>query len=564
MSFPFLYYARKYPLFRIACCGFIVLLAVVISTLFFRGTVDKEPELESISPQIGAPGSVMTISGSGFGNERDTSFVEIGGSSLTSSSYLSWSSTEIKIQLPANVQDGLVYVVTKRGRSQPEVFANKDNIPITINQVGVQTALPIIESESPQKISVGQVLTITGSNFGSIRGENSFVYFTPSGGVNKAGDSQDLDSMYIRALEQDFDYEYWSNTEIRVRVPDGVASGNFFVKTDKGISNQRNLTLTTTIGKKVFPEKRIYLVQLSADISDVDMGTNSLITLRVPRPQPSSRQRGITLTEFNPQPVFQDYNKSVIHQLTASHITQEKTGFSQTFVIPVHSVETTIQADKVQKFSDTSRLLYKVYTAPDACIPSDEEAIVSLAKTIIGKETNPYKQARLIYDYMVDNYKLLQQLQPKDISSLQLLDLLLGDAYDFAIIFTALCRAAGIPAIPVSGIIVDNAKNGQNHWWSEIYLENFGWVPVDVALAAGLNFNRPSEIENPREFYFGNLDLHHIAFSRGWNEIHPTIITNKTVYRPKTYGLQSIWEETTTGTINYSSFWSDPVVLGIY
>lgn len=541
-----------------------MLLALVISTLFFRGAVDKEPELESISPQIGAPGSIMTISGSGFGNERDTSFVEIGGSSLTSSSYLSWSSTEIKVQLPANVQDGLVYVVTKRGRSQPEVFANKDNIPIAINQVGVQTALPIIESESPQKISVGQVLTITGSNFGSIRGENSFVYFTPSGGVNKAGDSQDLDSMYIRALEQDFDYEYWSNTEIRVRVPDGVASGNFFVKTDKGISNQRNLTLTTNVGKKVFPEKRIYLVQLSADISDVDMGTNSLITLRVPRPQPSSRQRGITLTEFDPQPVFQDYNKSVIHQLNASQITQEKTGFSQTFVIPVHSVETTIQADKVQKFSDTSRLLYKVYTAPDACIPSGEQAIVSLAKTIVGKETNPYKQARHIYDYMVDNYKLLQQLQPKDISSLQLLDLLQGDAYDFAIIFTALCRAAGIPAIPISGILVDNAKNGQNHWWAEIYLESFGWLPVDVALAAGLNFTLPSEIENPREFYFGNLDLHHIAFSRGWNEIHPTIITNKTVYRPKTYALQSIWEETTTGTINYSSFWSDPVVLGIY
>ena len=147
--------------------------------------------------------------------------------------------------------------------------------------------------------------------------------------MNKAGDSQDLDSMYIRALEQDFDYEYWSNTEIRVRVPDGVASGNFFVKTDKGISNQRNLTLTTNVGKKVFPEKRIYLVQLSADISDVDMGTNSLITLRVPRPQPSSRQRGITLTEFDPQPVFQDYNKSVIHQLNASQITQEKTGFIQ-------------------------------------------------------------------------------------------------------------------------------------------------------------------------------------------------------------------------------------------
>ena len=564
MSFPFLYYARKYPLFRIACYGCIVLLAIVIPLVFFNGADDNEPEIKSISPQIGAPGSVMTISGSGFGNERDTSFVEIGGSSLTSSSYLSWSATEIKVQLPANVQDGLVYVVTKRGRSQPEVFANKNNIPMAITQVGVQTTLPLIESESPQKIAVGQVLTITGSNFGSIRGENSFVYFTPSGGINKNSDSQDLDSSYIRALEQDFDYEFWSNTEIRVRVPDGAASGNFFVKTDKGVSNQRNLTVTTNLGKKDFPEKRQYLVQLSADISDVDMGANSLITLRVPRPQPSSQQRGITVTEFVPQPIFQDYNKSVIHQLNASQITQEKTGFSQTFVIPVYSVETSIQADKVQKFSDTTRLLYKVYITPDSCIPSGDEALVQLAKTIVGKESNPYKQAQLIYNYMLENYQLLNQLQPKDIPSVSLISALQGDAYDFAIIFTALCRATGIPAIPVSGILVDNAKNVQNHWWSEIYLENFGWLPVDVALAAGLEFDLPGEIENPREFYFGNLDLHHVAFSRGWNDIHPTIITNKTVYRPKTYGLQSIWEETTTGTINYSSFWSDPVVLGIY
>lgn len=564
MSFPFLYYARKYPLFRVACYGGIVLLAIITSLVFFNTVDDDEPEIKSISPQIGAPGSVMTINGSGFGNERDTSFVEIGGSSLTSSSYLSWSATEIKVQLPANVQDGLVYVVTKRGRSQPEVFANKNNIPMAITQVGLQTTLPFIESESPQKIAVGQVLTITGSNFGSIRGENSFVYFTPSGGVNKNGDSQDLDSSYIRALEQDFDYEFWSNTEIRVRVPDGAASGNFFVKTDKGVSNQRNLTVTTNLGKKDFPEKRQYLVQLSADISDVDMGANSLITLRVPRPQPSSQQRGITMTEFAPQPIFQDYNKSVIHQLNASQITQEKTGFSQTFVIPVYSVETSIQADKVQKFSDTTRLLYKVYTAPDSCIPSGDAVLVQLAKTIVGRETNPYKQALLIYNYMLENYRLLNQLQPKEISSTNLMDSLQGDAYDFAIIFTALCRATGIPALPVSGILVDNAKNGQNHWWSEIYLENFGWLPVDVAMAAGLNFDLPSEIENPREFYFGNLDLYHIAFSRGWNEIHPTIITNKTVYRPKTYGLQSIWEETTTGTINYSSFWSDPVVLGIY
>ena len=147
----------------------IVVIALGISFFFFS-EYDKEPEIKAISPQIGAPGSIMTIEGRGFGTERDTSFVEIGGSSLTSSSYLSWKDAEIRVQLPANVQDGLVYVVTKRGRSQPVIFANRENIPVAINQIGIQSALPQVMEVEPSKLSVGQVLTITGSNFGSIRG----------------------------------------------------------------------------------------------------------------------------------------------------------------------------------------------------------------------------------------------------------------------------------------------------------------------------------------------------------------------------------------------------------
>lgn len=563
MSFPFVYFWRKYPLFRTACSLGAAGLFLGISLLVFSEH-GKVPEIEAISPQIGAPGSIMRITGSGFGEQRDTSFVEIGGSSLTSSSYLSWTSSEIRVQLPANVQDGLVYVVTRRGRSQPVIFANRENIPVAISKIETQQMLPVITSETPQRISVGQVLTITGSNFGSIRGENACVYFTPGWKPDTTGGMEQLDHIYIRAQDSDYDYEFWSDTEIRVRVPDGAASGSFFVQTDKGESNQRTITVSTTPGVKSFPNRRTYLLQLTADVSEVDMETNSMLTLRVPRPQPSASQHGVAMTECNPPPVFEDYNRSVIHQVHSSQITGKKIPFTQTFVVPVHSVSTEINPDRVQEFSDTSRLLYKIFTEPDDCIPSGKKAVIELSGKIVGRETNPYQQARLIYDYMLDNYRLLHQLLPKEVSSLNLLDSFQGDAYDFAIIFTALCRATGIPAIPVSGILVDNAKNSRNHWWAEIYLEDFGWLPVDVAMAAGLGFSLSTEPESRREFYFGNMDFHHIAFSRGWNKVNPTVITNKTVFRPKTYGLQSIWEEATSGTISYSSFWSDPLVLGIY
>ena len=75
--------------------------------------------------------------------------------------------------------------------------------------------------------------------------------------------------------------------------------------------------------------------------------------------------------------------------------------------------------------------------------------------------------------------------------------------------------------------------------------------------------NINSNIDNTN-FYFGNLDSQHVIFSRGWNKIKSSQINGKVVYRPKTYALQSIWEEASTETQAYSSFWSNVYVTGIY
>ena len=52
-------------------------------------------------------------------------------------------------------------------------------------------------------------------------------------------------------------------------------------------------------------------------------------------------------------------------------------------------------------------------------------------------------------------------------------------------LFTALCRAAGVPARPVWGIIrmppVPNQPKGNfaSHNWAEVYFPGSGWIPVD-------------------------------------------------------------------------------------
>ena len=209
--------------------------------------------------------------------------------------------------------------------------------------------------------------------------------------------------------------------------------------------------------------------------------------------------------------------------------------------------------------------MFKSATTSDALIQSAHADIIALAQEIVGKEANPYLQAKLIYDYLLQNYTIRAELRKADLSPLDLLKTKKGDAYDVAIFYTTLLRALGIPAQPISGILVDSEMKSRAHWWTEFYLEGFGWVPVDVALGMNLPYKAFRPVEDVSAFYFGNLDSQHVAFSKGWSEIKQTISQNsKIVYRPKTYALQSIWEESSEGNVNYSSLWNDPIVLGLY
>ena len=167
---------------------------------------------------------------------------------------------------------------------------------------------------------------------------------------------------------------------------------------------------------------------------------------------------------------------------------------------------------------------------------------------------------------MLDNYKLLSKPRAGDADPLDLIRKEKGDAYDFAVIFTALLRACDIPAVTNAGILVSQDLTTQSHWWCEFYVDRVGWIPVDPALGAGMEYNRWADrpVEEDRDYYFGNMDSHHIVFSRGWSKLKPFSADNKIVQKPRSFALQSIWEEASANVEKYSSYWSVPVVKGIY
>ena len=564
-SGKFSYLFRKYTQVRVAC--FLVVAAIAVSIFLIVGMHNKPvPEIEAIVPPVGSPGDVIVIKGKNFGDARDMSYVEFAGSKLTASSYISWNNDTIKLVLPSNIQDGLVVVGVNNQRSKPALFANEVDIPVPVTQ-SFQTTKPVISTISSTKLGVGSLLTIFGNNFGTSRGQSK-VCFTCDydQAVSEASflTNTILTTNTVCASDFDEDYEYWTNNEIRVRVPDGAYTGVVFVDTGREKSDTVEFTVTASAGTKSYNGKKVYLVQYSADVSDVMTTDVSTITLRCPVPVTSPWQPALEFTEIMPVPVLQNYQNCIIHQITKNRNNSPKSVFRQTFAVSVCEINTDVKVSGVGAYKNMNQALYEKYTKADEVVVSEANEIVALAAEITGKETNAYKKAQLLYNYMLDTYSVLDKVRNNDADPLELLKSTEGDAYDYAVIFASLARAAGIPALIDSGILIGQDLSTQAHWWNEIYLAGFGWLPVDVALGDYLDYKRwPDNIESA-QYYFGNLDSHHIVFSRGYNEIKPFAQDNKTVKYPKSFALQSIWEEASSNTAKYSSYWSVPSIKGVY
>ena len=465
-SGKFSYFFRKYSLVRLVCA--LVAIAVILSVVLVIGFKKRAvPEIESINPPVGSPGDVIVIKGKNFGDVRDMSYVEVAGSKLTASSYISWNDDTIKLVLPSNVQDGLVVVGVKNHRSEPALFANEVDIPVPVTQT-FQTTKPVVSSLSSTKLETGALLIIYGNNFGTSRGQSRVLfscdYDNAISGAEYINSNLLLNNLIPASESVDEDYEYWNNNEIRVRVPDGACSGCVVVDTGREKSDPVDFTVSTPAGTKSFISKKIYLVHYSADVSDVMTSDVSTITLRCPVPNILPSQPTLEFTDITPAPVLQNYQGCIIHQITKNRNNSPKSVFRQTFAVSVCEINTDVKVSGVGTYKNMNQALYEKYTKADEIVVSDSNEIVALAAEITGKETNAYKKAQLIYNYMLDNYSILDKLRNNDANPLELLKTTQGDAYDYAVIFASLARACGIPALIDSGILIGQDLTTQAHW----------------------------------------------------------------------------------------------------
>jgi transglutaminase-like putative cysteine protease len=160
--------------------------------------------------------------------------------------------------------------------------------------------------------------------------------------------------------------------------------------------------------------------------------------------------------------------------------------------------------------ADEERLMRR-FLQPDALVPINQR-IRALAQEVVGDKMDEPSKVRAIYDYVVANVKYDKSGQGWGRGDLMYVcDEKRGNCSDFHAMIIGMARAQNIPARFAIGLPLPmqrgEGKIGGYHCWAELYLKDYGWVPVDASEAA----KDPSK----KEYFFGAHDENRVQFSLG-------------------------------------------------
>lgn len=214
---------------------------------------------------------------------------------------------------------------------------------------------------------------------------------------------------------------------------------------------------------------------------------------------------------------YQKDNEIMITPLP-DEITEDEYGnqyayFDITGLLPGQRFKVTIKRDsEIQTYEQTIPTRSdaeitsetEMYLEPSAKIESDDPHLIAKAKELTEGITTDYKKAQAIFEYVNVNMSYDTSSMYANKGSISALKNMRGVCEEFTTLFVAMCRALDIPARAVEGYKIEDiyesgdlsgdalylGKELVNHVWAEIYLAEFGWVPVEPTVIYTVNGER--------------------------------------------------------------------------
>jgi len=158
---------------------------------------------------------------------------------------------------------------------------------------------------------------------------------------------------------------------------------------------------------------------------------------------------------------------------------KQAVGYS--FRARVSAIRYLIDPARCGELEDIPDDIREKYTVDGERYRIDTPYIRETVEQIVGDERNPYWIARKIFNHMIGSLKY-EMIGGWDVPEV-VLKRGTGSCSEYTFAFIALCRAAGLPARYQAGVVVrgdDASVDEAFHRWAEIYLPNYGWIPVDA------------------------------------------------------------------------------------
>ena len=230
-------------------------------------------------------------------------------------------------------------------------------------------------------------------------------------------------------------------------------------------------------------------------------------TVRCWMPMPRTdvpRQKNVKLLSTS-QPDFvrspMDYAHSTVYMEKKAEA-GKPTVFSEEFEFDAYGAWFDLDTAATTTY-DTTNDLYKTYTSERDCHMVFTPQIRALAERLTQGAATPLAKARRIFKWVDDNFPWASAREYSTIENIPayVLDNHHGDCGQVTLLFLTLCRSLGIPAHFQSGFMLHPGEENL-HDWGEIYVPEYGWVPVDQS------FGIPAYAKNEQEtyFFFGGID----------------------------------------------------------
>jgi hypothetical protein len=194
---------------KIGICIFLfaVLTSVVLAAVGC-GKAKAKPEIASLDPDSGSPGTEVVIRGGSFGTAQGLGVVHFG---TEIAEVVAWSDTSITVKVPEGLE------VAEYGVTVETEMGVSNEVGFTVKGKEKEKASIKIISLEPESGAPGSEVEIRGSGFGSTQGKGKVLF--------GKGQAEVID---------------WSETTIIIKVPDNATPNTYgvTVETDEGKSNE--------------------------------------------------------------------------------------------------------------------------------------------------------------------------------------------------------------------------------------------------------------------------------------------------------------------------------------